>query len=296
MKPARRFRSFNEYLREKFGGRIQRIALDSGLSCPNRDGTLGTQGCIYCDNKSFNSKAGAAASIREQLAEGAARARRRYGARRFLAYFQTYTNTYAPVELLRALYESVLSDPSIVGMMISTRPDCVPEPMLDLIEDISRRTLVWIELGVQTCHNRTLELIGRGHGFEAAADAIARIKSRGISAAAHVILGLPGETHSDMDETAEALARLKIDGLKLHHLHAVKGTRLAEMWASGNWRPMLAEDYIDSAARFVLKFPENIVMMRLVGDCPEGMLIAPKWDLKKQEIERKIRERIMQAI
>jgi uncharacterized protein len=279
---------FNDYLREIFGQRVQRISLHSGLTCPNRDGTCGTEGCIYCNNLSFNPETAGSKSIRDQLLDGMQKVRSRYHAKKFIAYFQTFSNTYAPLEILKDLYESALQHPDIVGLIISTRPDCVPDETLKLITQIAAGRLLWLELGIQSIHDSTLHRIGRGHSSADSRDAVMRAKKLGMNVAAHVILGLPGETEADMMATADALRELNIDGIKLHHLHAVKNTELERMYDRGEWTPLEAGQYIRLASQFLKRLPEGVVIMRLVSDCPESLLVAPKWRLTKQQIIRLI--------
>jgi uncharacterized protein len=282
------FKTFNVYLRNRFGERVQRVALHAGMTCPNRDGSIGWDGCIYCDNRSFNPNLDNVLPVTEQLNQGMERARRRYGARLFLAYFQTFTNTYAPVDRLRQLYTEALDHPDVAGLMIGTRPDCVSEEVLDLVTEMSRWKMTWLELGVQSCHDRTLERIRRGHTFARAVDAVKRASARGILVAVHLILGLPGETPADMVATGTAMAQLNVNGVKLHHLHAVKGTELARMYDRKAWCPMTQEEYIAAASRVLSVLPEQTVIMRLVGDCPDALLVAPRWDLSKQAIHQRI--------
>ncbi len=298
--PGKPLTTFNEYLRNRFGCRVQRLPINAGMTCPNRDGFIGTGGCIYCDNRSFNmnpapsenSNPAPSEAIIRQVETAVRFARRRYNARKFLAYFQTYTNTYAPVAQLRRLYSVALEHPGIVGLMIGTRPDCLPPDVLDLLQDFSHRIMVWVEVGVQSSHDATLERINRGHSWSASRDAVLALKERGILTAAHIILGLPGETPEMMMETAHRLNDVAVDGLKLHHLHAVKGTILAKMYDAGEWTPLEADAYIELAARFLAEFPPETVVMRLMGDCPGHLLTAPHWTMSKQMISQKIRDRL----
>ena len=282
------FKTFNEYLRERFGCRVQRISLHAGMTCPNRDGSLGREGCIYCDNASFNLTASESISLPAQLELGAVHAKSRYKAEKFLAYFQTFTNTYAPVEQLREIYSRVLNFPGIVGLMIGTRPDCITPQVADLLEDFANKTMVWVEIGVQSCHESSLNLIRRGHTFQAVKQAVKLLKDRDISLAAHLILGLPGETDLQMLETGRRTADLGFTGVKLHHLHGVKGTALEEMRIRGDWVPQTVEQYIERAALVLRAFSPGVIVMRWVGDCPAHLLTAPHWPLSKLEIQSKI--------
>ncbi len=282
------FLSFNMYLRNLFGQRVQRVSVDAGMTCPNRDGTLGTGGCIYCDNASFFHGNQRGVPIKRQMEAGMQRAAARYGARLFLAYFQTFTNTYAPVAVLRKCYYESLDFAQVVGIMIGTRPDCISPEISDLLVEIAGSHLVWVELGVQTSHERTLRCIHRGHSFTDSVKAIKHLHSKGIPVAVHVILGLPGESFADMMATAEKLAELPIQGIKLHHLHAVKNTQLAKMYERGEWKPQSEAEYIYTASEFLRRLPPGIVVMRLVGACPAKLLIAPEWTLRKNEVHRRI--------
>jgi radical SAM protein (TIGR01212 family) len=225
-----RYYTLSFFYGKRFGCRVHKIPVDGGFGCPNRDGTLGWGGCIFCDPASFSpARRGPRLTIARQIAAASDRLRHRYRAERFVAYFQPGTNTYAPVDRLRAAYEEAVAQPGVVGLSVGTRPDCVPDQVLDLLAGFGRRTWVSIEYGLQTIHRRTLARINRGHGYECFADAVARSRARGLAVGAHVILGLPGETPDDMAATARQLGRLEIDLVKIHNLHAVRGTRLADM-------------------------------------------------------------------
>ncbi len=275
---------FNEYLRNRFKERVWRVALDAGLTCPNRDGTLGDTGCIYCDNRSFHSSKSTLIPITRQLQDGIDRITSRRGIRKVLAYYQTYTNTYAPVDHLKSLYQPAIDHDAVVAIAIGTRPDCLPEPVIRLLADINRKKPIWIELGIQTIHDATLRTIRRGHTWAASSDAIDRLHQAGIDVVAHVILGLPGESAEDMIATARTLASKRILGIKLHHLHAIRGTILHDLLELHEWTPMDVEEYIHIAARFLSAFNEPIVVMRWVGDCMNDLLIAPRWHRSKTEI------------
>ncbi|MCD4653688.1 TIGR01212 family radical SAM protein [bacterium] len=279
---------FSEYLKKTFGERVQRVSLHAGMTCPNRDGTVGTGGCIYCDNGSFHPGMSADASIAEQMEKGRNRAFKRYGARKFLAYFQTYSNTYASVKKLKRLYSEAISYDDVVGLMIATRPDCLDRQKIEMISEFSQRLPVWLELGVQTCHDETLQLINRGHDRRCTEEILASIRGTGIKVAAHIILGLPGENASKMMQTADWLREMRVDGLKLHHLHAVRGTKLEKMYEDMSWKPMDVDVYIELAAEFLWRQSPGTVVMRLVADCPRELLVAPHWLKSKSEIERLI--------
>lgn len=285
---------FNRYLRTEFGERIWRVALDAGMTCPNRDGSIAHNGCIYCDNQSFNPLLSDGLSILDQLQNGIERVRKRHGVRRVLAYYQTFTNTYGAIEQLESAYQPALEHEAVAGIMIGTRPDCLPSEVINLLCRMNRIKPIWVELGVQTIHDRTLVMINRGHSWAVSNDAIQRLRQAGLRVAAHVILGLPGETEREMIATGMALAALRIDGLKLHHMHAVKGTRLASMYESGEWVPLDEISYIRIAARFLSAFQYPLVLMRWTGDCPSHLLVAPHWQMSKSEIRSAIEAQLEQ--
>src|SRR5262245_47429736 len=220
--PDRRYYPFSRFLRQRFGARVYRVTLDAGFTCPNVDGTVAYGGCVYCDNRSFSpNRRLPRVAIAEQVRRGVAVLEKRYGADRFLAYFQAATNTYAPVEKLRRLYDEALRHPQVIGLAVGTRPDCVPEPVLDLVTEYARGRYVCLELGLQSIHDRSLDWMNRGHYFDAFVDAVRRCAGRGFDVCAHVILGLPGESAEDMLATADALAALPVQAVKIHNLHVV---------------------------------------------------------------------------
>ncbi|MEW5945611.1 MAG: TIGR01212 family radical SAM protein, partial [bacterium] len=240
-----RYRSFSGFLRERFGERVYKVSIDAGFTCPNRDGTLGVGGCIYCNNTGFSPNTRRdRRPVREQALDGMEYMRRRYRARRFIAYFQAYTNTYAPVERLEALYGEALSLPDVVGLSIGTRPDCVDEKVLNLVESYAGKYHVWLELGLQSARNRTLRFLNRGHTVETFEAAAARAKRRrGIHVCAHVILGLPGETRRDMLASAGVLTRAGVDGAKIHLMHVLGDTPLERMYREGKLATFTMHEY-----------------------------------------------------
>jgi len=283
--PAKRYSSFSDELKRVFGCRVQRISVDAGFSCPNRDGLLDTEGCVFCGG----SGSGAYSirrdlSITGQIEDGKEIMRRKYKAERFIAYFQSYSNTYAPLEHLRALYAEALSVSDVVGLIVATRPDCVPNGVLDHLEELSGQTYLWLELGVQSIHDRSLTLINRRHDHASSVDAIQRATSRGMRVCAHVILGLPGETRAEMLAMAGELNRLRVDGVKLHLLHVMKGTRLAEMYVRGEVQMLGRDEYAGLVCDFLELLDARILIHRLTGDGGHDNLVAPLWSLKKFEI------------
>ena len=290
-----RYRDFNTHLRALFGCRVQKISVDAGLTCPNRDGRVGTGGCIYCNTRGSGTGAhGRGLSVTEQLQQGKAALARRYKARKFLAYFQSFCNTYAPLETLRRLYAEALDVPDIVGLAIGTRPDCVDADVLKLLEELARGHLIWIEYGLQSTHDATLARINRGHSFGQFQKAVQATRHRGIRICAHVILGLPGETRDQMLATAEAVAALGIDGVKLHLLYVVRGTPLEALYRAGRYTCLEQAAYVDLVCDFIERLPPEMVIQRLTGDPHPEELVAPRWSLKKSETRALIQAELAQ--
>jgi len=292
---TRRYRDLNSHLRERFGCRVQRIALDAGLTCPNRDGTKGKNGCIYCNPRGSGTGRGASMTITQQILLGKERLARRYKAKKFIAYFQSFSNTYAPVERLESLYREALDHRDIVGLAIGTRPDCAPPPVLDLLEELNKETYLWVEYGLQSIHDATLKLINRGHTFQDFLRTVEKTRRRGIEVVVHVILGLPGEGKKEMLATARALGELDIQGVKLHLLYVIQGTPLARIYQQGSYRCLTREEYVDIVGEFLALLPPHVVIHRLTGDPHPQELLAPAWALEKQAnlaaIHRSLEER-----
>jgi radical SAM protein (TIGR01212 family) len=277
-----RYHGYNFYLRRRFGGRVQKVSLDAGFTCPNVDGTVAVGGCVFCDNRSFSpSRRVPRLKIRGQLDDGIRRLRWRYDVDRFLAYFQPATNTYAPVERLRPLWEEAICHPLVVGLVIGTRPDCVPDDVLDLVSELASRTYVSLEYGLQTIHDRSLDWMNRGHHHDAFLDAMARSQGRGFEICAHVILGLPGETHDDMLATAREIARLKLDAVKIHNLYAVENTPLADDVKAGRITLMGRDEYISTLVDFLELLPPTCIVERITGEAPPDYFVGPAWCLDK---------------
>ena len=289
----KRYRDFNGYLRERFGERVQKVSLDAGLGCPNRDGSL-SGGCIYCDP--LGSGSGALArglSVEEQLEQGIRAASRRYGARRFIAYFQSFTNTYAPLPKLRRLYDLALAEPGVVGLAVGTRPDCVGEEVLDLLASYGERLVVWVEYGLQSAHDATLERIRRGHDAACFEQAVRRTADRGLNVCAHIILGLPGESKNEMIGTARYLGGLPVHGLKIHGLYVIEGTELGRWYRQGRFRCMDRDTYADRVVDVLERIPKDVVIQRLTGDPPRGHRpLAPDWALDKAGTRGRIHRRL----
>ena len=278
--------SLNRYLRETFGEKVYKLALDGGMSCPNRDGTLGSGGCIFCSaGGSGDFAQGRCASVAEQLARAKARIRSKTGAEKFIAYFQSYTNTYAPVEYLETLFTEAISEPSVAALSIGTRPDCLPDEVVQLLARLNRIKPVWVELGLQTIHEKTARLIRRGYGLSVYEDAVARLKAAGLTVIAHVILGLPGETREQMLQTIDYLGGdHRPDGVKLQLLHVLEGTDLAQMWREGWVSVMEKEEYYDLLCECLRRLPPDMVIHRLTGDGPKRILLAPLWTGDKKRV------------
>jgi len=283
----------NTYLRERFGCRVQKITVDAGLTCPNRDGTLGRSGCIYCNERGSGTGAHREGrSITEQLEAGKRALANRYKAKKFIAYFQSFTNTYAPVDTLRRMYDEALAVEDVVGLSIGTRPDCVNPRVLSLLASYTGSHMVWVEYGLQSADDTTLARIRRGHDFSCFARAVEATRQHGILAAAHVILGLPGETRRHMMATADALARLGVDGLKIHLLYVIAGTELERMYRAGAYRCLDQADYVSLVCDFLERTPPETVIQRLTGDPHRKELIAPEWALKKTDTLNRIRREL----
>ncbi len=277
-----RYHSLNWFLRHKFGCRVAKVSVDAGCTCPNVDGTVGTGGCVFCNIRSFSpSRRLEGLSITAQIDEGIRRFRRPRGPERFLAYFQPATNTYAPVERLRRAFDEAAGHPEVVGLVIGTRPDCVPDDTLDLLADLARRTWLVVEYGLQSIHGRSLTWLGRGHGYEAFLDAVARTRARGLNFGVHVILGLPGEDRDDMLATARAVAASGAHSVKLHNLYAVRDTHLADLVCRGEVRLLELEEYAARVVDFLEITPPDCVVDRLGGNAPPEYLIGPQWCLDK---------------
>ena len=289
LSPARRYQAFSRFLRRRFGARVYRVTIDAGFTCPNVDGTITTGGCVYCDNRSFSpNRRLPRATVTAQVQRGVELLGRRYSAEQFLAYFQAATNTHAPVEKLRRLYDEALAHPRIVGLAVGTRPDSVPDAVLDLLTEYARTRYVCLELGLQSIHDRSLDWMNRGHHYDAFVDAVGRCMGRGLDLCAHVILGLPGESWDDMLATADALAGLPVQGVKIHNLHVVRRTPLEEMYRAGQARMLEREEYVRLVCDFLERLAPEMVIHRLNGDAPPDYLVAPRWCLDKAGLLREI--------
>ena len=286
----KRYNDLNSYLRSLYGCRVQKITVDAGFGCPNRDGTVSTGGCIYCNDRGSGTGAFARGlSVTEQLLQGKRALAGRYKAKKFLAYFQSFSNTYGALDRLQRLYDEALAVEDVVGLSIGTRPDCVTEAVLALLQDYAQKYLIWVEYGLQSARDATLALINRGHDVQCFKDAVRATANRGIKICAHVILGLPNETRKDMLHTARTISDLEIDGLKLHLLYVVKGTRLEAFYRRGEYRCLEQHEYVDLVCDFLERIPPKMIIQRLTGDPHPEELTAPQWSLEKSETLAQIR-------
>lgn len=291
----RLYNAYGPYLHRLFGCRVQKISLDAGMTCPNRDGTKGWGGCIYCDRQgSGTGNFRHTPSIKDQVLLGKSFLQRRYRAEKFIAYFQSFTNTYAPLPILKSLYEEALSVDDVVGLAVGTRPDCVNPEVLDLLSGFQEKYLVWVEYGIQSFVPRTLERINRGHTVEDFINAVIETRKKGINVCAHVILGLPGEGLKEILYTADRLAELDIQGLKIHSLYINRGTVLEEWFRQGRYRPLEQAEYVEWVCRFLERCPPHWIIQRLTGDPNPKDLVAPMWSLRKQETLKLIHRRLQE--
>ena len=287
----KRYNDFNTYLRSIFGCRVQKITIDAGLSCPNRDGTISTGGCIYCNVRGSGTGAHEKGlSVTDQIIQGKRALSKRYKAKKFIAYFQSFSNTYGPFDRLKILYEQALAIENVVGLSIGTRPDCVNEPILELLQGYANNYLVWIEYGLQSANDSTLAFINRGHDVMCFKKAVLATKNRGIKICAHVIIGLPNEKKAHVLETARAVSDMEIDGIKIHLLYVVRGTTIDKLYAAGEYRCLEQQEYADLVCDFLEHIPKNMVIQRLTGDPHPEELVAPMWALKKTENMARIKK------
>jgi radical SAM protein (TIGR01212 family) len=284
------FYSFSNYLREKFNMRVRRLSMNAGFTCPTRDGTIDSEGCIYCNENGFSPLAGEHPPLTEQIEGAIGRARKRYKAEGFIAYFQNASGTYAPLPELKKAYDVIRRFPGIVGLYISTRPDCIDEKKLDLIESYAGEYDVWLEYGLQSARDNTLASINRRHTFGDFARAVEMTAKRNIKAGAHIILGLPGENREDMRRTAAELGRLPVSGIKLHALHVLRGTKLEKFYAQGDVKLLSFNEYAGIVCDFLELTDPRCVIFRLVSDANPQFLIAPRWINRKQEVIRAVNE------
>lgn len=279
---GRRYNSYNRVVKDRFCARVYKIGLRMNFTCPNRDGQLAVGGCIYCNNASHTPQDyRPRMSVTAQLEQGAEALRKRHRAEKFIAYFQSYTNTYDSVSKLESLFREALDFPGVVGLSIATRPDCVPDEVLDLITDLSRNTYLWLEIGLESIHDRTLRWVNRGHGLREFVDAVERCKRHGLRVCTHLILGFPGETREDVLKTPLILNQLGVDGVKLHNLHVIKHTALEKLYLEGTVQLLTQREYISWVADFLELLTPQMIIHRLTGETYRAMTVAPEWSINK---------------
>lgn len=296
MRETQLYNSYGRWLQQRFGERVHKISIHAGFTCPNRDGTVAMGGCTYCNIASFTPETTRPrTSIREQVATGIRFVRQRYGVKKFIAYFQPYTNTYADVVDLERMYREALNHPEVVGLAVGTRADCVNEEILQLLSDLARDYFVALEYGIESIYDETLRLVNRGHDFACVVDAFQRSRHRGLHLTGHIILGFPNETEEQWLAMPAAINRLGLDALKIHHLHIVRGTALARQFEANPFHVFDFPEWVDILIKFIERLDPSILIERLYGEAPVDLLIAPHWPLSKAEIlhtiDREMRRR-----
>ena len=287
------YHDFGTWIRNQLPFRVQKISIDAGFTCPNRDGRIGIGGCIFCDNKSFNpSYCSHKKSITEQLEDGKRFFAKKYPEMKYLAYFQAYTNTYDAVDKLKELYEEALKVEDVVGIVIGTRPDCVSSELLDYLEELNKRTFLIVEYGIESCNDDTLRFINRGHDFACTRKAVEETAKRGIYVGGHVIMGLPGEDASESLRQAPIISSLPLTMLKIHQMQIIKGTRLAKIYKEQPFHLYTVEEYIDLIIKYIRLLRRDLVLERFVTQSPSEMLVAPKWGLKNYEFTNLLNNRL----
>lgn len=278
------YRSLNDEMKEKFGQKVYKLALEGGFTCPNRDGTLGTRGCIFCLGGSGDFAEKLCPSVTEQIEKAKGRVAHKNPSGKYIAYFQSFTNTYGPVEKMRTLFGEAISHPDVVGLSVGTRPDCLSEETVELLSDLNKIKPVWVELGLQTIHEKTAEYIRRGYHLSVFDDAVSRLKKAGIYVVVHMIIGLPGETPEMIWETAEYIGKSGADGIKLQLLHVLEGTDLADDFAAGKFSVLEMEEYISVLEECIRRIPKEMTVHRLTGDGSKRHLVAPLWSADKKRV------------
>ncbi len=282
---TKNYYDLKSYWRNRFGCTVHKLQIDAGFTCPNRDGTVSTGGCIYCDGRGSRLRqAGPLPSVTEQIRDGKTHYRRHRAAAKFIAYFQTFTNTYGPYEKLKALYDEALAEEDVIGLSVGTRPDCVPDEVLQLLQGYARERHVWLEFGLQSAREETLRFLNRGHGVAAFTDAVLRAAGRGINICVHVIVGLPGETQADVMNTAEFVASLPVQGIKIHSLLALKGTALGRLYEEGMIAMMSRDEYVAAVCDILEALSPETVIQRLTADGYRDIFLGPAWAINKMEV------------
>lgn len=281
----KRYKSLNYFLREKFGEKVFKISLDAGFSCPNRDGTISHGGCIFCSERGSGDFAGERCfSITKQFHDIKDMMNKKWKQGKYIAYFQAYTNTYAPIEVLRKKYNEAIEQEGVVAIAIATRPDCLGDEVLDLLEEINNKVYLWVELGLQTSKDSTAKLINRGYNLEVFEKTVEKLHKRNIAVVVHTIFGLPEESEEDMINTVKYISKLPIQGVKFHLLHLMEDTPMVNLYKKGRLKFMTREQYINLICKAITLLPQNMVIHRLTGDAPRDILIGPMWSLNKWEI------------
>ncbi len=282
---TKRYYDLKSFWLNRFGRRVYKLQIDAGFTCPNRDGTVSRGGCMYCDGRGSRLRQiGPLPSVAEQIRRGKEYYKKNRNAGKFIAYFQTFTNTYAPVEKLKELYDEALAEEDVIGLSVGTRPDCVPDGITYLLQDYARKSHVWLELGLQSIHDRTLRLINRGHSAAAFLDAVHRLSGTDIHICTHIIVGLPGETREDILETAGAIATLPIHGIKIHALLALKGTVVGDLYEKGEMAMLSRDDYVRTVSDILEILPPEMVIQRLTADGYRDIFLGPRWAVNKMEV------------
>jgi len=285
-------KDYGTWLKEQLGVKVQKISINAGFTCPNRDGRVGWGGCTFCNNQTFNPEyCQGGKSVTQQLEEGKHFFARKYPDMKYIAYFQAYTSTYDSIEHCIALYEEALSVPDVVGLVIGTRPDCMPDALLDYLAELNDRTFLIVEYGIESANDDTLRRINRGHTWAQSIEAIKRTTERGIKVGAHVILGLPGEDHNELMRQADMIAQLPLTTLKLHQLQIIRGTRMAQEYEASPWHMPTVEEYIDLVLEYISHLPSELILERFVSSSPASLLIAPRWGLKNYEFANLVQKR-----
>lgn len=288
--------SFNKYLKDKFGQKVYKISLDGGFTCPNRDGKIDTRGCIFCSNGGSGDFAqNRDLSITEQIESGKKIVKKKIKSGKYIAYFQAFTNTYAPVEILRAKYSEAINHPDIVALSIATRPDCLGDDVIELLDEMNKIKPVFVELGLQTIHNDSAKYIRRGYSLEVYNEAVKNLKNIGVNIVVHIILGLPNESEEDMLESIKYVCQSQIDGIKLQLLHIIAGTDLAKDYEKGLFKTLEFDEYVELIAKCVAIIPKNIVIHRLTGDGAKKDLIAPLWSADKKRVLNAINKALRES-
>lgn len=288
------YTEYGPWLQEQLGTKVQKISVNAGFTCPNRDGTVGYGGCTFCNNQTFNPEyCQPQKSITQQLEEGKRFFARKYPHMKYLAYFQAYTNTYGQLEHLKELYEEALRVPDVMGLVIGTRPDCMPPALLDYLAELNRSTFLIIEYGIESANEDTLLRINRGHTYALSADVIRKTAACGIRVGAHIILGFPWEDRRELMRQADEIARLPLSTLKLHQLQIIRGTALAEEYRQHPWPLPTAEEYIDLVLEYISHLPSSFVLERFVSQSPPEYVIAPQWGLKNYEFTNLVKQKMM---